>query len=264
MRKILITGGSQGIGLELARAFAKAGDALFLVAKEDGLLPVIIDGLKKEYPTIFIQGFEINLANAESALKVYQATLKASFSPDILINNAGFGTYGYVWETDQAKEFEMLQLNILNLYQMTRYYLADMVQRNSGWIINISSISAFQPNPRLGTYGASKSFVLQFTRSIDFELREARLSVHTMAVCPTPVVNTGFMQFAGMEKSRTFKNWMVVTPQIVTRDILRGMKKGKNLVIPGKGLSFLLEIIKRLPEAFVIWMSAYYLREGRK
>ncbi|MFM7089548.1 MAG: SDR family NAD(P)-dependent oxidoreductase [Bacteroidota bacterium] len=263
MRKILITGGSQGIGLELAHAFAKIGDDLFLIAKEDGLLPEIIERLKKEYPKVFIQGLEINLAKTESALMVYQETLKANFLPDILINNAGFGTYGYVWETNQAKEFEMLQLNVLNLYQMTRYFLADMVKRNGGWIINISSISAFQPNPRLSTYGASKSFVLQFTRSLDFELREAGLNVRTMAVCPTPVVNTGFMQFAGMEKSRTFKNWMVVTPKIVVRDIFKGMKKGKNLVIPGKGLSFLLEIIKRLPEAFVIWMSAYYLRENR-
>jgi short-subunit dehydrogenase len=67
-----------------------------------------------------------------------------------------------------------------------------------------------------------------------------------------------------MEKSRTFKNWMVVTPDTVVRDILKGIKNGKNLVVPGKGLSFLLSIMKRLPEAVVIWMSAYYLRENRK
>ncbi len=90
------------------------------------------------------------------------------------------------------------------------------------------------------------------------------VAVRTMAVCPTPVVNTGFMERAGMEKSRTFKNWMVVTPDTVVRDILKGMKNGKNLVVPGKGLSFLLSIMKRLPEAVVIWMSAYYLRENRK
>ncbi|MEY3321232.1 MAG: hypothetical protein RLZZ417_815 [Bacteroidota bacterium] len=264
MNKILITGGSQGIGFELARAFAKEGKSLFLVAKEDGLLPKAIENLQKEYPQLSVQGLEINLADAESANFVYQSALNAHFIPDILVNNAGFGTYGFVWETDMEKEYEMLQLHILNLYQMTRYFLKEMIERNKGWIINISSISAFQPNPRLGTYGASKSFVLQFTRSIDFELKEAGLAVRTMAVCPTPVINTGFMQEAGMEKSRTFKNWMVVTPEIVVRDIFQGLKKGKNLVVPGKGLPFLLEIIKRLPEAIVIWMSAYYLRETRK
>lgn len=264
MKKILITGGSQGIGFELARSFAKEGKDLFLVAKEDGLLPKAIQSLKKEYPKISVKGLEINLANADSASKVYQSALKDDFLPDILVNNAGFGTYGFVWETNMEKEYEMLQLHIMCLYQMTRFFLKVMVQRNSGWIINISSISAFQPNPRLGAYGASKSFVLQFTRSIDFELKEAGLAVRTMAVCPTPVINTGFMQEARMEKSRTFKNWMVVTPDIVVRDILSGMKKGKNLVVPGRGLSFLLEIIKRLPEAIVIWMSTYYLREIRK
>lgn len=264
MKKILITGGSQGIGLELAKAFAKDGNDLFLVAKEDGLLPKAIENLKKDYPNRSINGLEINLVKEESANLVYQSAINASFIPDVLVNNAGFGTYGYVWETEQDREYEMLQLNVLNLYKMTRYFLNEMVKRNSGWIINISSISAFQPNPRLGTYGASKSFVLQFTRSIDFELKEAGLAVRTMAVCPTPVINTGFMYHAGMEKSRTFKNWMVVTPQIVVRDILNGMRKGKNLVVPGKGLPFLLEIIKRLPEAIVIWMSAYYLREIRK
>lgn len=264
MKKMLITGGSQGIGFELAKAFAKEGNALFLVAKEDGLLPLAIENLKKDFPNLQVTGLEIDLTLPESALSVYQQALKADFVPDILVNNAGFGTYGYVWETDQESEIKMLQLNMLNVYQLTRFFLKEMIQRNSGWIINISSISAFQPNPRLGTYGATKSFVLQFTRSIDFELREAGFAVRTMAVCPTPVVNTGFMERAGMGKSRTFKNWMVVTPDTVVRDILKGIKKGKNLVVPGKGLSFLLSIMKRLPEAVVIWMSAYYLRENRK
>jgi short-subunit dehydrogenase len=264
MKRMLITGASQGIGLELARAFAKEGNSLFLVAKKDGLLPQAITKLQEEFPQLSVQGLEVNLASTDSAKWVYQSALNASFIPDVLVNNAGFGTYGYVWETDMEKEYEMLQLHVLNLYLLTRYFLKDMIQRNSGLIINISSISAFQPNPRLGTYGASKSFVLQFTRSIDFELREAGFAVRTMAVCPTPVMDTGFMDRAGMQNSRTFQNWMVVTPEIVVRDILLGMKKGRNLVIPGRGFSFLLKILKRLPEAVVIWMSAYYLRETRK
>ena len=123
MNKILITGGSQGIGFELARAFAKEGKSLFLVAKEDGLLPKAIENLQKEYPQLSVQGLEINLADAESANFVYQSALNAHFIPDILVNNAGFGTYGFVWETDMEKEYEMLQLHILNLYQMTRYFL---------------------------------------------------------------------------------------------------------------------------------------------
>ena len=128
MKKILITGGSQGIGFELARSFAKEGKDLFLVAKEDGLLPKAIQSLKKEYPKISVKGLEINLANADSASKVYQSALKDDFLPDILVNNAGFGTYGFVWETNMEKEYEMLQLHIMSLYQMTRFFLKDMVQ----------------------------------------------------------------------------------------------------------------------------------------
>ena len=119
---MLITGGSQGIGLELANAFAREGNALFLVAKEDGLLPLAIENLKKDFPNLQFIGLEIDLTLPESALSVYQQALKADFVPDILVNNAGFGTYGYVWETDQESEFKMLQLNMLNVYQLTRFF----------------------------------------------------------------------------------------------------------------------------------------------
>ena len=261
MQKVLLTGGSRGIGLALASAFAAKGYSLMLVDKADGALTGAIADLQRRFPGLAVEGLEINLAEPGSAALVYQHAKAKDFLPEVLVNNAGFGTYGFTWESDIQRQVDMLQLHVVTLYQLTHLFLGEMVHRNSGWIINISSISAFQPNPRLGNYGASKSFVLQFTRSLDLELQEAGLAVRAMAVCPTPVRETSFMATAGMERTRTFQNWMVVTPKIVVRDILRGMAKGKNLVVPGRGFPLLLKILKRLPEALLIWLSAHYLRE---
>ncbi|SFM31350.1 hypothetical protein SAMN04488696_0902 [Methanolobus profundi] len=260
-KTVLITGGAGGIGQELAKLFARDGYDLVLVDRNK-------EELKKARDTL--QGINLNmsvyllaqdLTEPDAAEKVYSYTCEQCASIDVLVNCAGFGTYGPVNEKDEDKELDMLQLHVITLYRMTRLYLKDMVERNDGRIINLSSISAFQPNPYFATYGASKSFVLNFSRALNYELKEKGLDVRVMAVCPTAVKDTGFRTVAGMDHTKTFRSWMSVNAGVVARDTYRALECERDVVIPGRGLGLLHRIACRLPVSWLMRMSRSELRE---
>lgn len=257
---VLITGGSHGIGLELSRLFARDGHRLLIVSKPLEELERAREQLLSAFPGLELHTLQLDLSLPDSPQQVYDWTRQNQWDVDLLVNNAGFGTYGFINDIDMDKDLSMIRLHVLTLYALTRLFLRDMLARNRGQIVNISSISAYQPNPFLATYGATKSFVLQFSRAIDRELRDKGSKVRVMAVCPSPVKQTGFQSAAGMDKTNTFDNWMVVTPDIVARDIYKGIRAGRSLVIPGLGFGLLHKLIKRLPERWVVAMSKQYLR----
>ncbi|WMW23038.1 SDR family oxidoreductase [Methanolobus mangrovi] len=260
-RTALITGGAGGIGQELAKLFARDSYNLVLVDRNEEDLESAKNKLHAVNPDIRILLLEQDLTSQDAAKKVYEFTQKHDLQINVLVNCAGFGTYGFVNDIDDDRELDMLQLHVINLYRMTRLYLKDMVERNEGQIINMSSISAFQPNPYFATYGASKSFVLQFSRALNYELKEKGLNVKVLAVCPTAVKDTGFKAFAGMEHTRAFRSWMVVNASIVARDTYLAMECDRDLVIPGRGFGLLQRITSRLPVSLLMRISRSELKE---
>lgn len=263
-RAVLITGGAGGIGRELAGLFALDSYDIVLVDMDLENLEYVKNELANLNPGINIMLIEQDLTIPEAAERVYEFTKKQGLHVSVLVNCAGFGTYGPVQDMDHGRELNMLQLHVLALYRLTRLYLNDMIGCNEGHIINMSSISAFQPNPFFATYGASKSFVLQFSRALSYELKEQELNVKVLAVCPTAVKDTGFKESAGMEGSRTFSSWMAVTARDVAIDTYRAMKDGRDVVIPGKGLGLLHCLISRLPAGWLMKMSRSQLKDKRK
>ncbi len=263
-KSVLITGGAGGIARELAGIFASEGHDIILVDRDIRELENVRDSISTTNPDINIRLMQQDLCISKAADQVYEFTRKHGPQVDVLVNCAGFGTYGFVNDIDQDRELDMLQLHILTLYRLTRLYLKDMIERDEGQVINFSSISAFQPNPFFATYGASKSFVLQFSRALNFELREKRTNVKVLAVCPTAVKGTGFQSSAGMERTRTFNSWMAVTAGEVARDTYRAMQSGKDLVIPGRGFGLLHSLIRRLPAGLLMRISRSQLREVRE
>jgi uncharacterized protein len=152
----------------------------------------------------------------------------------------------------------MIQLMVNNLYLSTRLFLAEMMKINHGTIINISSISAFQPNPTLAVYGACKAFVYQFTRAINEELKDKKSDVRCLAICPTPV-RTNFQNNAKMENSTLFDSWMTVDTPLVAQEIYDIYISKRNYVVPGKFFHFLNHITKRLPESIQIVLAKQFL-----
>jgi short-subunit dehydrogenase len=260
-RTVLITGGSGGIGLELGKLFAADGYRLVLVAMPGEDLKHAGDILQAISPFTNIFLLEKDLSRPGAATEVYDFTLSHNLTVDVLVNCAGFGTYGHVNDIDIERELAMLQLHIGTLYHLTRLYLREMVERNNGQVINMSSISAFQPNPTFATYGASKSFILNFSRALNYELREQGSGVRVLAVCPTAVKGTGFQTAARMECSRAFSSWMATTPAIVARDTYRAMQHDKDVVIPGRGFGFGQALVSLLPASWQMRISRSQLRE---
>lgn len=260
-RTVLITGGFGGIGIELSKLFAAVDYHLVLVAMPGEDMERAKSILKDINPFISVLLLEKDLSSPGAAKEVYEFTQSHSLKVDVLVNCAGFGTYGHVNDIDIDRELAMLQLHVSTLYHLTRLYLQDMIKRDEGQIINMSSISAFQPNPCFATYGASKSFVLNFSQALNYELRERRSRVRVLAVCPTAVKDTGFQAAAGMEHARTFKSWMTTTSATVARDTYRAMQQGRDVIIPGRGLGFGQALVSHLPAAWKMRISRFQLQE---
>ncbi len=259
-QKIFITGGSSGIGLAVAKLFAIKGFDVLITSIDKDELDIAIRSIKELSPHSTIDGFIIDLSKEASTSLMYKTVMRMMPEPDIVVNNAGFGTYGFINNMDMEREIGMIHLMVMNLYQSSRLFLSDMMKRNQGCIINISSISAFQPNPTLATYGACKAFVYQWTRSVSEELKTIKSAVRCIAICPTPV-RTNFQKEAGMGNSALFTSWMVVEPELVAKEIYNVFLSGKDYIIPGKLFHFLGIFSRRLPEGLLIWMAKNHLKE---
>ena len=253
MKTVLITGGSSGIGLEMSKLFAQDGFQLLWASKWEEELEQAKSLMQSSYPQVIIHSLVIDLSKPESAEQLYQWA--SGIAPiNVLINNAGFGTYGYIWEIDMEKEMDMLHLNILTVYQLTRLFLNDMIERNQGCIINISSNSSLQPVPRMATYASTKAFVKHFSQSINDELAYIKSKVKVLTVCPSAIKNTKFQQAANMEGIRTFDSLTTTTSEEVAKDVYRAYKQRKALMLTGRKLRWSNRLVQVLPNRFVKWM----------
>jgi len=225
----LITGASSGIGLELAKRFARDGCGVILVAREsERLRQAALDvGQLSGAPP---QVIACDLADPEAAAVIYAGL--AGNPVEYLVNNAGFGLGG-PFSTNEAKtELEMIQVNITSLVHLTKLILPGMLARKSGRILNVASTAAFQPGPLMAVYYASKAFVLSFSEAIAEELVGSGVTV--TALCPGPTASD-FQRRAAIENVKLVKNKSIgmMTAEEVADAGYQGMLKGKVIVIPG-------------------------------
>lgn len=256
MKYTLITGGSSGIGRSTAIHLAQLGHHLLLVSNEEIPLQETKTEIEKQYPTVQVKTFNIDLTKENAAEKVLAFSESSDIVVDVLINNAGYGTYGYYDEIDTDIESNMIQLNVLTLHKLTRLFLAKMTKRNQGRIINIASIAAFQPVPRLAAYSATKSFVLSYSRALNYELKMKNSKVMVTSICPPPV-KTNFAKTAKMEKSKLFDSWLTVTAVDVATTIVQSLDSTSDMLIPKRAIHHLNKITRRLPTSWLLKYSAH-------
>ncbi|HIT21561.1 MAG TPA: SDR family NAD(P)-dependent oxidoreductase [Candidatus Scybalousia intestinigallinarum] len=218
--KALITGASSGIGREMAKYLDHLGYELIIVARSKEKLEQLASSLNKK-PKIIVMDLML-----ESNIKsLYVLTKNENI--DILINNAGFGTFGTFTETELTTELEMIDLNIKTVHMLTKMFLKDMKKKDKGYILNVASSAAFQPGPLMATYYSTKAYVLRLTEAIYYELKKENSKVHISCLCPGPV-DTNFNQVAGVS--------FAVKPasaEEVSRYAIDQMLKNKMLIIPG-------------------------------
>ena len=244
----LITGASNGIGLELARVHASKGGNLVLVGRNKSKLDELKAELEKQYSvSVYIIGKDLSLPN--SAQEVYDETIKQNIQVDYLINNAGFGDFGMFYETDWNKELQMINLNITTLTQFTKLYLKDMVKRQSGKIMNVASTAAFQSGPTMAVYYATKAYVLSFSEAIDNEVNDKGVTV--TALCPG-ATESGFQAAASMEESNLVKGKKLPTSSEVAEYGYSAMMKGKTVAIHGFMNFLMASSVRFTPRALVV------------
>ncbi len=232
--RVLITGATSGIGETFLEKFISRGDEVIAVGRNLKKL----NELKVKYQ---VETLAIDLAKEENIYKLYENAKDI----DILINNAGFGNFGYFSETDLTKDLEMISVNIKALHMLTKLYLSDFIKKNHGYILNVGSIGGFIPGPLMATYYATKAYVVSLTESIAIELKKMKASVYIGALCPGPI-QTHFFENA----NASFVKKGASKEEIVNYAI-KMMFKGKNIIIPKFSIKCSYLANKILPESIV-------------
>jgi short-subunit dehydrogenase len=224
----LITGASSGIGLELARIFAGAGYGLVLVARNADKLRQLASELEKAHSTRSLI-LAADLTEPGSPAYVLDQTSRAGIAVDVLVNNAGFGQYGFFAENDLEECLRQIQLNVTTLTHLTRLFLPDMIARQHGGVLNVASTAAFQPGPLMAVYYATKAYVLHFSEAIANELGGTGVTV--TCLCPGATA-TEFHRRANMTEIQLLR-FGSMDARSVAEEGYRGFVSGKRVVIPG-------------------------------
>lgn len=256
----LITGASSGIGYEFAKIFAREHYNLILSARsEDKLLQLKKEILEKYNVDIII--IPKDLSNPNEADELYWEIKKKNLSVDILINNAGFGTYGKFTQANLTKEIEMINLNIVSLVKLTYLFLQEMKLNGKGNIINVASTAAFQPGPLMSVYYATKSFVLSFSEAIANELKGSGIKV--TALCPGPT-ESGFQAAAKITQSKLVKGRRLPSSKEVAEYGFDVMRSGKIVAVHGVINRIMTKLVKFLPRKLIVSIVRFIQEERNK
>lgn len=247
MKTVLITGASSGIGMELAKLHAAKGDNLVLVARSENKLHELASDLIAAHK-INVAVFGADLSEQKAPQKVFDFVKQNNIRIDYLINNAGFGDFNFVHESDWEKQAIMIDLNIKSLTHLTHLFLPEMIKYRSGKIMNVASTAAFLPCPMMAIYAATKHFVLAFSEALANEVADKGITV--TALCPR-ATTSGFQDAAAMHESGFMKNQKFVSSESVAKFGYKSMIKGKRVAIPGFINKLTAGIIRFMPRKVV-------------
>ena len=226
-KTVLITGASSGIGEQTAIVFAEKGYNLILVARRLENLNKVKSNILKNN-NVDIKLINLDLSNTDSAESLMQILKTESLKADVVINNAGFGLKGALVESNKEQLEQMLVLNMITLTKLTKYFAELMIPNGDGHIINIASTAAFQPVPNLAAYSATKSYVLNFSEAIGYELKDKNIKVS--AICPG-ATQSEFAKVAGFNEEDFDSS--LPTSRDLAEYIFSEMKKGSTTSIHG-------------------------------
>jgi hypothetical protein len=242
----LITGASSGIGLALARVFARHKTNVILVARSEDKLRALAVELQASGVRADVVAADLTAAGAAASLHARVQALGVDV--DILVNNAGFGLYGPFLESPLATDLEMIQLNVAAVTELTWRFLPPMIARRSGRIMNVASTASFFPGPLMAVYYATKGYVLSFSEAIANELEGTGVTVTVLAPGPTA---SGFQAAASLENSKLVVGKTLATSREVAIAAYDGLMSGAPIVIPGLVNKMTAQMHRLLPRRVV-------------
>ncbi len=228
---VLVTGGSRGIGLEIARRFAADGHPLALVARDREALEAARGELTEQgSPGVRILSEDLSEPGAPG--RVFRELEEVSPPVDVVVNNAGFSTHGPFHRADPAAQVDMVRVMVEAPTELSRRFLEGMVERDRGGLLNVASTAAFQPGPLQAVYFAAKSYVVSFTQAVAHELGDTSLRISVL--CPGPTA-TDFQERAGMDEVRLGGKGALplMGAGRVAEVGVRGWEEGRRVIVPG-------------------------------
>ena len=252
MKTSVVTGGASGIGLELVKLLIEDNYKVFIVDNNKENLKKLEKSIN---PKHFV-GIREDMSSLSSPEKIYRKLKDENI--EVLINNAGFGDYGKFHTTDWKKEEKMINLHVVNTTHLTKLFLKDMVKKNDGKIMNISSVAAFQPGPLMSLYYATKAYILHFTEAIANEVKDKNICISVL--CPGQT-KTNFQKNVSSKKNKIMFN--VSCPEKVAKYGYRALKANDTISIPGNFNKFLVFLNRLLPRSVVTKIVRYIQEKNR-
>lgn len=250
---VLITGASSGIGEMFARELAHRGANLILVARTKSKLDQLAAQLSRQHQ-VRCEVVAADLSRPGAAEALFRSTTQLGLQVDILINNAGFGTYGAFDTLDPQRDHQEITLNVTALVDLTHQFLPGMVARGTGGVINVASTAAFQPLPYMAVYGATKAFVLSFSEALWAEYRSK--GVRVLALCPGATETPFFDVVGASEPAVGIKE----KPEKVVLVGLKAFAQGRSFVVSGMA-NYLLSLTSRFtPRGLTALIAKQFLK----
>lgn len=256
---VLITGAASGIGAQLCRLFARDGANLVLVDKNQDGLETAGAQLSSEFGIKTVR-LTYDLSKSASAAQIYDELQAQEIEIDVLVNNAGFGTFGNFWEADIARETALVNVNMLAPMLLTRLFLPAMVARKRGKILNVGSISGFLASPHASTYYSSKAWLLAFSQGISTSLRGTGVSV--TIVCPGPTYTAFDWHSNGNSDEAPPRKRFQMDAAEVALQAYRALNRAQMVVIPGALNRFLVLLAKILPRRLALRLVSFGQNES--
>ena len=248
-KTVLITGASSGLGLEFARNFASRGFDLILAARSEDKLKGIASGLIEKH-SVHVDVIRADLSTQDGAEELYAAVKALGRPVTHFVNNAGAGKAVNTVDINPPVLKELLNLDVTSYAMLCRLIGADMVAQGYGKILNVSSTTAFFPDPYFNIYGPSKAFVMSLTEAMRGELQGTGVTV--TALCPGPV-RTNWAVNAGKAYPA-----MAADPAKVAMSGFRAMQAGRLYVIPGIGTAVGTFFLTLLPRSLRVAIGAWW------
>ncbi len=222
----IVTGASSGIGAAIAEELAALNWNILLVGRDEKTLSAEAGAIEKKTGAATL-AVVADLSTTAGIECVKQMAEGLSLSVGALVNNAGFGIHDAFLKSSGADEARMIDLQLKATLELTKIFLPEMIAKKSGRVLNVASVYAFSPVPNQSVYAACKAFMLSFSRTLAMELHGSGVTVSVL--CPG-ITTTRFRASAGMKEK---KSAFAMTPEAVAKIAVRGMLRGKLIIVPG-------------------------------
>jgi uncharacterized protein len=222
----LVTGATSGFGFEFAKLLALHDHNLILVARSLEKLREVAEVITESYPVNIIL-LAKDLFNPDAAKDIYRTVKEMEIDVDILINDPGKSEYGKFVDYDIDRDIDIIHINITSIVSLTKFFLKDMIARNNGKILQISSMLGSYPTPLMSVYAASKAFVLAFTNGLIKELKDTNVTLSALI----PGVTEEFLQIAGAHHGVLINHQDLSVPEEMAKDGYEALMSGQSKII---------------------------------